>query len=144
MSAQSAVSFPPQPEPDVDTEGFWRATAQGRLEMCRCQDCGLWHMPPLERCRVCGGATAFESVAGTGTLYSFIIQHHPAISGYLDHLPYAVGLVELDEQPGLRLPTRIVDVEMADIACGMRMQVRFEKLDGGDFVVPVFAPLEGA
>ncbi len=134
------VAYPPQPAPDADTDGFWQATADGFLAMCRCQECGLWHMPPLERCRSCAGVTAFEPVAGTGTLYSFIVQHHPAISGYTDNLPYAVGLVELDEQPGLRLPTRIVDIDPADIACDMRVQVRFEQLAGGDYIVPVFAP----
>ena len=97
-------------------------------------------MPPLERCRECAGATAFEEVAGIGTLYSFIVQHHPAISGYTDDLPYAVGLVELDEQPGLRLPTRIVGIDPASIVCDMRLQVVFEKLPGGDFIVPVFEP----
>ncbi|MDO8731853.1 MAG: OB-fold domain-containing protein [Actinomycetota bacterium] len=134
------VAYPPQPAPDADTAEFWQATAEGRLAMCRCQQCGLWHMPPLERCRVCAGPTSFEEVAGTGTLYSFIVQHHPAISGYTEDLPYAVGLVELDEQPGLRLPTRIVGIDPSAIACDMRLQVVFEKLPGGDYVVPVFAP----
>lgn len=135
---------PPQPAPDADTEQFWKATAEGRLAMCRCQECGLWMMPPLERCRVCAGPTAFEEVAGTGTLYSFIVQHHASVSGYTEHLPYAVGLVELDEQPGLRLPTRIVGIDVADIACGMRVQVQFEPLAGGDFITPVFAPIGSA
>ena len=134
------TAYPPQPSPDADTDGFWRATADGQLAMCRCQECGLWLMPPLERCRKCAGPTAFEPVAGTGRLYSFIVQHHPAISGYTDNLPYAVGLVELDEQEGLRLPTRIVGINVADIACDMRMRVRFEQLPGGDYVVPVFGP----
>jgi len=138
------MSYPPQPAPDADTEPFWQATADGHLEMCRCQSCGLWLMPPLERCRKCGGATAFEPVSGEGRLYSFIVQHHPAISGYLTDLPYAVGLVELDEQPGLRLPTRIVGAEVSDLVCEMRMQVRFEKLPGGEFTVPVFAPVEAS
>lgn len=136
------VMYPPQPSPDADTAEFWQATSEGRLAMCRCQLCGLWHMPPLERCRVCAGPTAFEAVAGTGSLYSFIVQHHPAISGYTDNLPYAVGLVELDEQTGLRLPTRIVGIDPSDIVCDMRVKVVFEPLPGGDYVVPVFTPVE--
>lgn len=136
--------YPPQPAPDADTEQFWRATAEGHLAMCRCQECGLWMMPPLERCRVCAGPTAFQDVAGTGTLYSFIVQHHASVSGYTENLPYAVGLVELDEQPGLRLPTRIVGIDVTDIACGMRLQVEFEPLPGGDFITPVFAPIGSA
>jgi uncharacterized OB-fold protein len=133
--------YPPQPAPDADTEGFWEATADGHLAMCRCQHCGLWMMPPLERCRACAAPTAYEPVSGLGTVYSFIVQHHAAIAGYTDDLPYAVGLVELDEQEGLRLPTRFVDVDPTELACGMRVQVQLEELPGGDFVVPVFRPI---
>ena len=50
-----ALSIPPQPVPDADTAPFWAATAAGRLAMCRCQSCGLWLQPPLERCRACAG-----------------------------------------------------------------------------------------
>lgn len=137
-------AFPPQPAPDANTAGFWEATATGHLAMCRCQECGLWHQPPLERCRACAGPTAFEQVSGQGTVYSFIVQHHASISGYTENLPYVVGLVDLDEQPGLRLPTRFVGVDPDAVACGMRVQVELQPLPGGDFIVPVFRPAASA
>jgi uncharacterized OB-fold protein len=136
--------MPPQPVPDVDSEGFWSATAEGRLAICRCQSCGLWLQPPLERCRVCNGPTAFEEVSGTGEVYSFIVQHQPAVAGYLDNLPYVVALVELDEQEGLRLPTRIVGIEPEAVHCGMRVRAQLVGLPGGEFTVPVFAPAASA
>ena len=71
--------------------------------MCRCQECGLWLQPPLERCRQCAGPTAFEPIAGTGSIYSFIVQRQPAVPGYLDQIPYVVALVELDEQTAAAL-----------------------------------------
>ena len=98
-----AAQLPPQPRPDPDSEGFWSATASGRIELCRCRDCGLWHHPPLERCRACAAETRFDPIAGTGSLRSFIVVRHAAVPGYLDAVPYIVGMVELDEQPGLRL-----------------------------------------
>lgn len=52
--------------------------------------------------------------------------------------PYAVALVDLDEQPGLRLPGRMVAAD--DVQIGMRVQARIEDLRGGDFRVVVFAP----
>lgn len=137
-----AFAYPPQPLPDPETAAFWQATAGGRLAMCRCQSCGLWMQPPLERCRLCAEATAFEDVTGTGVIYSFIVQRQPAVAGYLDKVPYAVALVELDEQPGLRLPTRIVGIDPGEVACGMRVQVELVPLPGGDFMVPVFRPAE--
>jgi len=51
MSIDWSAMPPPQPSPDVDTAPFWAATAAGQLAICRCQDCGLWLQPPLERCR---------------------------------------------------------------------------------------------
>jgi uncharacterized OB-fold protein len=96
--------------------------------------------PPLERCRTCAGDTAFERVDGTGVVYSYIVQRQPVVAGYLDKTPYVVALVELGEQPGLRLPARLVGIDPADVTCGMRVEAQFTDLPGGDFTVPVFRP----
>lgn len=136
------MSIPPQPAPDADTAPFWQATAAGHLAMCRCQACGLWLQPPLERCRACAGPTSFEDVAGTGTVYTFIVQRQAVAPGYVESVPYVVGLIELDEQKGLRLPGRIVGLEPERVSCGMRVRAQLVDLPGGDFKVPVFAPLD--
>jgi uncharacterized OB-fold protein len=133
-----AMHLPPQPAPDADSEPFWRATAEGRLALCRCQQCRRWLQPPLERCRMCASETAFEDVAGTGEVHSFIIVRQPSVPGYLEDLPYVVALVELDEQPGLRLPTRLVGIDPEDVHIGLRVHAEFEALPGGEYVVPVF------
>jgi len=139
-TAERPVSLPPQPAPDYDSEGFWAATARGELAMCRCQDCRLWHQPPLERCRRCAGPTEFEAVTGTGEVYSFIVVRQPSVPGYVDDVPYVVAIVELDDQPGLRLPTRLVGIEPDDVVVGLRVRVELAPLPGGDFVVPLFRP----
>jgi len=135
-----AYAYPPQPAPDADTKSFWEAAARGELAICRCQSCGLWMQPPLERCRACAGETAFERVAGTGVVYSYIVQRQPAVAGYLDKTPYVVALVELDEQPGLRLPALLAGADPAGVTCGMRVEAQFTDLPGGDYKVPVFRP----
>lgn len=132
------LGVPPQPQPDVDTEGFWQATSEGRLALCRCRVCRTWLQPPLERCRRCGGETGFEDVSGGGEVHSYIVVRHPAVPGYLDNLPYVVALVELDEQPGLRLPARLVGVEPGEVRIGMRVDVEILPLPGGEHRVPVF------
>jgi uncharacterized protein len=139
-AAEWAALPPPQPFPDADTAPFWRATAGGRLELCRCGSCGHWHSPPLERCRRCAGPTAFEAVSGSGTIETFVVQRQPAVVGFIDRVPYVVALVDLDEQPGLRLPGRVVDIDPDAVCIGLRVQVRLEPLPGGDYVVPVWAP----
>ena len=139
-TAERPVSLPPQPAPDFDTEGFWEATARGELAMCRCTECRLWHQPPLERCRRCAGPTAFEAVSGTGEVYSFIVVRQPSVPGYVDEIPYVVAIVELDDQEGLRLPTRLVGIEPDDVEVGRRVHVEMTPLPGGDYVVPLFRP----
>jgi uncharacterized OB-fold protein len=138
----STVDFaalpPPQPDPDFDTEPFWLATAEGHLELCRCQSCHRWQQPPLERCRWCAAPTAFERVSGKGTIYTFIVQRQAAVVGYFDKVPYAVAIVELDEQPGLRLPGRVVDVDPDTVKIGQRVHARIDPLPGGVFHVPVW------
>ena len=135
----SPVEVPPQPVPDEDTQGFWEATREGRLELCRCQGCRRWLQPPLERCPSCWEPTGYEAVAGTGEIHSVIVVHQPAIPGYRDLLPYTVALVELDEQPGLRLPARIVSDD--EVELGQKVAVELVDLPGGDHKVAVFRPV---
>ena len=100
----TAAQYPPQPAPDVDTEGFWDATAEGRLALCRCTECRRWLQPPLERCRHYAGTTGFEEVAGTGTIHSFIVQRQPSVIGYTDEIPYVVALVSSTNRPACGSP----------------------------------------
>lgn len=130
----------PQPQPDPDSAGFWAATAEGLLKLRRCKACRLWHHPPLERCRRCGEATAWEPVSGNATLYSFIVVHRSAIAGFDDLLPYVIGLVELAEQPGLRLSSRLVDIKPEEAKVGMPLKAVIVDHPGGSYRVPVFAP----
>jgi len=136
----TATEVPPQPIPDEDSAPFWRALGDGRLMVSRCQDCHRWLQPPLERCPACWGRTEYERVAGTGEVYSFIVVHQPAIPGYRDQLPYTVGVVELDEQGGLRLPGRIIGIDPGDVKVGLRVAAEVQDLPGGDFKIAVFRP----
>jgi uncharacterized OB-fold protein len=132
------VSAPPQPVPDADTQGFWEATAAGELAICRCKECRLWMQPPLEQCRLCGEATQFETVSGDGTICSFTVIHHPAVPGYLEDLPYVVAMVELVEQEGLLLPTRLLDGKPGETRIGQQVKLEITELPGGDYRVPTF------
>ena len=134
------ASLPPQPKPDFDSEGFWQSTSAGELSMCRCQQCRLWLQPPLEQCRLCGGETSFESVSGRGTIYSFIVVRHGAVPGFLENLPYVVAIIELEEQAGLRLPTRLLDVDPDSVQIGQPVEAELVDLPGGDFRVACFRP----
>lgn len=125
-----------RPAPTPDEEGFWRSGADGRLRMQRCRDCGCWQHPPNPVCFRClSRNVAFAPVTGGGTVYSFTINHQP----WLPHLrdPYAVIVVELDEQPGLRFVSRLVDTDVSAVRIGLRVRVVFQPL-GEDLFAPLF------
>lgn len=129
---------PPQPLIDVDSQGFWNALADGRFAMQRCSQCRRFQHPPAERCKRCDGSVLYEELAGTGEIFSFIVVRHPTVPGYLEDLPYVVGLVELDDQPGLRLPARIEGVDPDAVSIGQRVRASLVALPGGESTIPVF------
>jgi uncharacterized OB-fold protein len=132
------MNDPIQPTPTPDTLGFWNATARGELALCACATCDRFFHPPLERCPACGEPTAFTPVSGQGSLHSYIVVHRAVVPGYPPgHL---VGLVDLVEQPGLRLAARLVDVSAESIRIGMPLRARIVDLPGGSYRVPVFGP----
>jgi uncharacterized protein len=126
---------PPLPRPDPDSEGYWRATRDGRLAVCRCLECRTWQHPALERCRYCDGRTGFEEVSGRGTVFSFIVVRHPMIPGRA--VPYIVGIIELAEQPGLHL-SAIIDADPDTVTVGAAATARLADLGDSDFRAPEF------
>lgn len=53
--------------------------------------------------------------------------------------PYAVAIVELDEEPSVRLTTNVVGCDPAEVHIGMHVAVMFEQWD--DVWIPLFAPV---
>lgn len=125
-----------RPAPTPDELEFWHSGADGILRVQRCDACRRWQQPPNPVCHEClSRELSFEPVNGTGVVYSFTVNHQP----WLPHLtdPYAVIVVELDEQPGLRFVSRLVQTPVDDVTVGMRVRVAFEPL-GDDLYAPFF------
>jgi uncharacterized OB-fold protein len=135
------MSTPLQPRPTPDTEGFWAATADGKLALAHCAECSRFTHPPLERCPRCASPMSFEAVSGRGTLFSYIVVHRAIAPGYQDKPGHVIGLVELDDQPGLRLSTQLAGVTADTARIGMPLRADIVALPGGDLKVPVFTPV---
>lgn len=130
--------FVPLPALEPETEFFWRACRAERLEFQRCDACGWYQHPPRPRCHRClGAAFTATAVSGRATLISWTVNHQRWMPTM--EVPYALGLVELEEQPGLRLTTRIVDCAIDALAIGMPLSVRFQPVSD-DIALPYFAP----
>ena len=119
-------------------EPHWEGARRGEFLAQRCTACGQIWFPPSPNCSGCL-STDYEwaAMAGTGTVYSFIVYHQGWLPGYRDDLPYNVAIIELDE--GVRLINNLVEVDNDAIEVGMPVEVVFEDV-APDVVVPRFRP----
>jgi hypothetical protein len=134
----SGPAPPLQPALNPDTAGFWAATARGELALCWCAACDRFVQPPVERCPTCAGPMAFRPVSGKGHVHSFIVVHRAVVPGSAPG--DVIALVELVEQDGLRLATRLVDLDAAGVRIGLPVEAAIVDLPGGDHHIPVFRP----
>ncbi len=122
-------------------EHFWRGGADGELRFLRCQDDGTYVHPPAPICPECLGKNVSpEAVSGRATVLTYTLNHQQWVPAP-DH-PYCIAIVELEEQPGLRLMTNVVNCPAEDVRIGMAVKVLFEAYE--DVFIPVFEPAGGA
>ena len=92
------------PWPDADGEPFWQYALRGELRVQACADCGLRRFPPRPCCPRCHSfADDWRPTSGRGRIWSFVIAHPPLLPAYAEFAPYPVAVVELDDDPGIRL-----------------------------------------
>ena len=76
-------------------------------------------------------------LSGRGTVFSYCVMHLPLVAGFAP--PYVVAVIELQEQPGLRITTNILNCPIDGVRIGMAVTVTFEDREGGN-AVPQFEP----
>ena len=132
----SPRSFRVQPVLDETNRFFWTSGQDGRLRFLRCGACGYWLHPPVPRCPSCGSRdVAPEAVSGRGEVFSYTVNHQ-AWDGSDE--PYAIVLVALPEQEGLRLTSNLVNCPVGEARVGLGVRVVFEQHDEVWF--PLFEP----
>ena len=125
------------PELTPENRAFWTGGADGQLLIARCGDCDRRIHPPQLVCPAClSEDVAAQPASGRGTIESWTINHQPWMPGL--EVPYALAIVSLDDQPGVRITAQLRDVALDAIHIGMAVAVRFEPRD--DVHIPVFAP----
>ncbi len=94
------------PENDSEwREHFKLARTNHRLMLRACKACGLMRYPPSHGCPWCMSLEwVWKPVSGRGHIYSYEVVHHAIQPGFKEWTPYAVVLVELDEQRGQPTP----------------------------------------
>jgi uncharacterized OB-fold protein len=113
----------PAPDTNPETEPFWSATAEGRLLLAVCDDCGtvIWY--PRLFCPACASqSVSWTEASGDGTVFTFTVVHR-SMGRFHDSAPYVVAYVELAEGP--RVMTNIIDCEPDAVYIGQPVHVVF-------------------
>ena len=123
----------PLPPVDRTNAGFWRAAAEGRLDVQRCTACGAHRHPPTEGCYRCRSLDwQWDTLPGTGRVftYTWVVQPlHPAVEAVT---PYNVTVVEVDGTEGeaVRLVTNVVDASDDTLRVGAAVTLACDRLEG--------------
>lgn len=85
---------------------FRDGLARGDLLIQKCNECSRLNMYPRYACPHCQSqALGWQRASGRGVLHSFTVLRLGAPAGFEDELPYAIGVVKLDE--GVQLLARL-------------------------------------
>lgn len=139
-TAGSDAQRPKRPRPAItqDNAFFFEGAREGKLLIQRCATCGVLRHPPRPACGECR-SFEWETVqsSGRGSVYSFVVVHHPQVPSF--DYPLPIALVELEE--GTRLVADLIRVAAADVSIGMPVECEFVAVDD-ELVLPMFRPPE--
>src|SRR5580704_19763882 len=119
MPAQERKIQAPQPNPE--TQAFWKAAEEDKLMIGKCTACGERHYYPRAICPFCfSDKTEWEPASGAGKIYSFSVMRRATV-------PYAIAYVTLSE--GVSMLTNIVDCDLDKIRIGQDVRLVFKPTD---------------
>ena len=106
-----------------------------------CGDCDVAIHPPQLVCPVClSHQIASRAVVGTGTIYTFTINHQPWFPDM--KVPFAIAVVDIDGAPGVRVTAPVACYDPSTVQIGQRVTIGFEQ--SGDVWLPVWHEASGA
>ncbi|SHN16060.1 Zn-ribbon domain-containing OB-fold protein [Cryptosporangium aurantiacum] len=125
------------PVPTTESRAFWTGGEQGHLLIYRCRSCRHWFHPPAPACFRCRSLDVGpEPVSGRGRIAAFTVNRQPWIPTFPP--PYLVAMVEIAEEPDVRVVSNVVDLPLDDAKVGLEVAVFFEQWD--DLWLPLFRP----
>lgn len=124
---------------DPDNVALFRGFLEQRLLINKCQDCDKWYQPPWPICPRCLSENVQATeVSGKGVVFTFTVLH----TGWARDVDYSTGhpvaVIELVEQPGLRITTTIVDCPKEDIRIDMPVELTW--IERAGHPIPAFRP----
>jgi uncharacterized OB-fold protein len=134
------VTAPVVPAPNSLTEFFWEGAKRHELVIQRCNSCRQFQHWPEPICHHClSFDLAGDRVSGRGTVYSYEIATQAFHPYFEARLPFVIAVIELADQPHLKMVSNLVDFAADGLAVGASVEVAFQRLND-DFTLPVFRP----
>ena len=137
----------PHPDPDVEPLApFWAAAAEDRLVLPFNDDLGrhVWYPGGYSPYGEAAREYRWVEVSGRGRLFSWVHVTHAFLPHYRELVPFVTGLVAIDEDPDVRLPTFVVDADPGELVCDLPVEVTFRDVSyhgvAGTTRVPAFTP----
>jgi uncharacterized OB-fold protein len=128
-----------------DNKHLFRGWLDRQLLINRCRDCKRFHHPPKPICPACWSWRVEPTpVSGRGVIHlaMFLRQGAPAPGVDYEKGPHPVVTVELEDQPGLRLTSTVVDTPLDQIRIGLPVELTWIDRYGAPF--PAFRPRSDA
>jgi uncharacterized OB-fold protein len=127
-------AFAPRRSPEAAF--YWEGVEAGELRYQVCNACGEPIFQPRGRCPYClGDDLRIERSAGRGAIYSVSVVHQAVSPAFADKVPYALGIVELDE--GYHMFSELVAEDLDSLRIGDRVEVRYDRISES-VTLPVF------
>jgi uncharacterized OB-fold protein len=111
---------------------FYGGLLRHQLILGRCQSCLKWQTPLRPLCAHCWSTNTVPApVSGRGSVFLLTLLHQgPPAAGVGYSPPWPLAAIELEEQPGLRLPATIVRCLPEQLRVGLPVQVTWIERDG--------------
>ncbi len=130
---EKALPFYMDPYPQETPEWnqlykFYEYLREGRITSTRCKDCGCLPWPPKLICPECKSSDLeWVDLPEPRRVFGFSVQVYAIPPGFPP--PHIIAVIECGEN-GLRLMSRLVDIEPEDIKVGMEVELNVVNIPG--------------
>lgn len=132
ISDEQVLHTFPEVRLDHRNKEFYRALLRHELVAARCRHCGTWHTPLRSLCPECWSTDiAVEPVSGSGRIHLLIRLHQgPPARDVNYSSPWPLATVEVEEQPGLRFVSTVVDCPPEQLRVGLPVELTWIERNG--------------
>jgi hypothetical protein len=126
------------PKADNDSARYWKCLREHQAHLQKCVKCARFRFPPYPSCPHCGTLGGeWRPISGRGTIYSWVVIHHPVDARLATEVPFTVVLVELEEGP--RVIGRLVGSGGNQTIGNMPVRTRYDDM-GDELTLLNFEP----